>query len=381
MATRSTSGRCTRTRAARSGSRAPIRREHPALRFNYLSTDQDRREWVEAIHVARNILGQPAFEPFNDGEISPGPSVATDAEILEWVARDAETALHPSCTARMGTDERSVTDPRTMEVRGTSGLRVVDASVFPYIPNGNIYAPVMMVAEKAADLIIGNQPLAPEQLPFYRHRGAGMSPRHVSQDRHPAPDVPVGRPGVPRLRLRGARGVAEADDRRPPGPHPGALPDCRRARAGGPGTAWRRADGLVRVPLWDRCARAAGDAGHRLGRAGPGVGDPRRGAPFRRPERGPRGHRRAATPSRSSAAPSRSSRTRRTRRSARTSRRCGSSSSRRAGSSRPSASTGWTAGGANSRTASSPTTPNPASIGFALWRSIRADPFVTGVLP
>ena len=146
--------------------------EHPALRFNYLSTDQDRREWVEAVHVARNILGQPAFEPFNDGEISPGASVATDAEILEWVARDAETALHPSCTARMGTDELSVTDPATMEVRGTSGLRVVDASVFPYIPNGNIYAPVMMVAEKAADLIIGNEPLAPERLPFYRHEAA-----------------------------------------------------------------------------------------------------------------------------------------------------------------------------------------------------------------
>jgi choline dehydrogenase len=144
--------------------------EHPALRFNYLSTDQDRREWVEAIHVARNILGQPAFEPFNDGEVSPGASVATDDEILEWVARDAETALHPSCTARMGTDERSVTDPRTMQVHGTNGLRVVDASVFPYIPNGNIYAPVMMVAEKAADLIMGNEPLAPERLPFYRHQ-------------------------------------------------------------------------------------------------------------------------------------------------------------------------------------------------------------------
>ena len=75
-------------------------RVHPALRFNYLSTEQDRREWVEAIRVARNILNQPAFEPFNGGELSPGPSVETDEEILDWVARDAETALHPSCTCR-----------------------------------------------------------------------------------------------------------------------------------------------------------------------------------------------------------------------------------------------------------------------------------------
>jgi choline dehydrogenase len=147
-------------------------REHPALHFNYLSTDQDRREWVEAVHVARDILTQPAFEPFNDGEISPGPTVATDEEILDWVAHDAETALHPSCTARMGTDGMSVVDPLTMRVHGIDGLRVVDASVFPYVPNGNIYAPVMMVAEKAADLISGTTPLAPERLPFYRHEPA-----------------------------------------------------------------------------------------------------------------------------------------------------------------------------------------------------------------
>jgi choline dehydrogenase len=141
----------------------------PALSFNYLSTDQDRREWVEAIHVARDILTQPAFDPFNAGELSPGPSVATDEEILTWVAKDAETALHPSCTARMGVDDLSVTDPLTMGVRGVEGLRVVDASVMPYITNGNIYAPVMMVAERAADLILGNTPLAPEPTEFYRH--------------------------------------------------------------------------------------------------------------------------------------------------------------------------------------------------------------------
>jgi choline dehydrogenase len=143
-------------------------RVHPALRFNYLSTEQDRREWVEAIRVARRILNQPAMEPFNAGETSPGPDVATDEEILRWVAKDGETALHPSCTARMGVDDMSVVDPLTMRVHGTEGLRVVDASVMPYVTNGNIYAPVMMVAEKAADLILGTTSLEPEKVEYYR---------------------------------------------------------------------------------------------------------------------------------------------------------------------------------------------------------------------
>jgi choline dehydrogenase len=150
-------------------------RQHPALRFNYLSTEQDRREWVEAIRVARHILNQPAFEPFNAGETSPGPVVGTDDEIRAWVAKDGETALHPSCTTKMGPidDPMSVVDPLSMKVHGTEALRVVDASVFPYVTNGNIYAPVMMVAEKAADLILGATPLEPEKTDFYRH-GAGM---------------------------------------------------------------------------------------------------------------------------------------------------------------------------------------------------------------
>jgi choline dehydrogenase len=144
-------------------------RVHPALRFNYLSTEQDRGEWIEAIRCARDILGRPAFDHLDGGETSPGPAVETDQQILDWVARDAETALHPSCTCRMGIDELSVVDPDTMRVHGVEGLRVVDASVFPYVTNGNIYAPVMMVAEKAADLILGNTPLAATPVDFYRH--------------------------------------------------------------------------------------------------------------------------------------------------------------------------------------------------------------------
>ena len=146
---------------------------HPALRFNYLSTAQDRREWIEAIRVARRILNQPAFEPYNAGETSPGSGVETDQQILDWVARDAETALHPSCTCRMGTDDASVVDPLTMAVHGLEGLRVIDASSMPYVTNGNIYAPVMMLAEKSADLVLGNTPLPAEPIPFYRH-GAGL---------------------------------------------------------------------------------------------------------------------------------------------------------------------------------------------------------------
>jgi len=144
-------------------------RAHPAMSFNYLSTDQDRREWVECIRVARDILAQAALAPYDGGEISPGPAVQTDEEVLDWVRKDAETALHPSCTARMGTDPMSVLDPATMGVHGVPGLRVVDASAMPYVTNGNIYAPVIMLAERGADLILGNTTLAAEHVPYYRH--------------------------------------------------------------------------------------------------------------------------------------------------------------------------------------------------------------------
>jgi choline dehydrogenase len=141
----------------------------PELRFNYLSTPTDRAEWTEAIAIARKILNQPAFDDFNAGELSPGPEVSAEQEVLAWVARDAETALHPSCTCAMGTGPLAVTDPDSLAVHGVSGLRVVDASVMPYLTNGNIYAPTMMIAEKAADLIMGNTPLPPEPIPYYLH--------------------------------------------------------------------------------------------------------------------------------------------------------------------------------------------------------------------
>ena len=158
-------------------------REHPALRFNYLSTDQDRREWVEAIRVARHILGQPALAPYDGGEMSPGAG-GRDRRGGPRLGRSRRRdGLHPSCTARMGVDDASVVDPLTMGVHGVDGLRVVDASAMPYITNGNIYAPVMMLAEKAADLI--------------RRQHAA---RRRSRSRSTATDVPrTGRGDRPRL--------------------------------------------------------------------------------------------------------------------------------------------------------------------------------------
>ncbi len=145
--------------------------KYPKIRFNYLSTEKDRKEWVEAVECARKIFGQPAFAEFREKELSPGEGVQTDDEILDFVAREGESAYHPSCTCKMGHDDMAVVD-ENLRVRGVRSLRVVDASVMPEITNGNICAPVLMIAEKAADIILGNTPLAPSDLGFYRHEKA-----------------------------------------------------------------------------------------------------------------------------------------------------------------------------------------------------------------
>ncbi|MBT8361637.1 MAG: choline dehydrogenase [Deltaproteobacteria bacterium] len=143
-------------------------RIYPEILFNYLSTEQERQEWIEAIRCSRQIIGQPAFDDLRGTELAPGPEVQSDEEILDFVAREGESAYHPSCTCKMGYDEMAVVDSE-LKVHGVENLRVVDASVFPSITNGNIYAPVMMVAEKAADLILGNTPERPSDAKFYRH--------------------------------------------------------------------------------------------------------------------------------------------------------------------------------------------------------------------
>ncbi len=133
----------------------------PSILFNYLSTEQDRREWIEAVHKTREIFAQRAFDPYRGVELSPGPDVKSDEDVMEFVRRNAESAYHPCGTCRMGYDEQAVVDS-ALAVHGITGLRVVDASAFPEITDGNINAPVIMLAEKAADLILGNEPLAPE---------------------------------------------------------------------------------------------------------------------------------------------------------------------------------------------------------------------------
>lgn len=128
----------------------------PEIVFNYLAHRDDVRVWRRCIRLARKIMNQPAFDAYRGAEIQPGTAVATDADIDRWLRRNVESAYHPSCTCRMGQvgDSAAVLDAQC-RVRGLERLRVVDASIFPSIPNGNLNAPTIMVAERAADLILG----------------------------------------------------------------------------------------------------------------------------------------------------------------------------------------------------------------------------------
>lgn len=105
---------------------------------------------------------EPAFAEFDGGETYPGPSVRTDGQVVGWVARTAQSNMHPTSTCRLGVDGSSVLDPATMGVHGVTGLSVADASAMPYCPSTATHGPTMMLAEKAADLILGNTPLAPQ---------------------------------------------------------------------------------------------------------------------------------------------------------------------------------------------------------------------------
>ncbi|HEY0813511.1 MAG TPA: choline dehydrogenase [Pseudonocardia sp.] len=138
---------------------------HPAIRVNYLSGASDRERWLRGVAAARKLLAQPAFGEFDGGEVLPGPGVADADAVLEWVSRAAQSGLHPACTARMGRGEDSVVDPGDMRVHGVSGLRVVDASAMPTLVNANTYAPTMALAERAADLVLGNTPLPAAEVP------------------------------------------------------------------------------------------------------------------------------------------------------------------------------------------------------------------------
>ncbi|MGI9311874.1 MAG: choline dehydrogenase [bacterium] len=132
----------------------------PSIRFNYLAREEDREGFRQCVRLTREIIAQPAMDAYRGAEIQPGERVRSDAEIDAFIRGAVESAYHPSCTCKMGVDEMAVVDPHT-RVRGLDGLRVVDSSVFPIIPNGNLNAPTIMLAERAADLIKGKGMLAP----------------------------------------------------------------------------------------------------------------------------------------------------------------------------------------------------------------------------
>ena len=144
-------------------------RQGPSIQFNYMASEEDREEMRDAVRLTREILAQPAFEPFRGPELAPGPGVLGDADIDAFVRAKGESAYHPSCSCKMGSDELAVVDGEA-RVHGIDGLRVVDASIMPTIVSGNLNAPTIMVAEKAADMIKGVAPLAPEYAPVYQPR-------------------------------------------------------------------------------------------------------------------------------------------------------------------------------------------------------------------
>ena len=149
----------------------------PNILFNYLSHSDDIEGFRACVRLTREIINQPALDQYRGEEIQPGISVQTDEEIDSFVRRSVESAYHPSCSCKMGEDAMAVVDSQT-RVHGLQGLRVVDSSIFPTIPNGNLNSPTIMLAERAADLILGNTPLAPSSASIT------ISDNWQSQQRH-----------------------------------------------------------------------------------------------------------------------------------------------------------------------------------------------------
>jgi choline dehydrogenase len=140
----------------------------PRIRFNYMSHPDDFAEMRAGVRLTREIFSQPAFDPFRGRELQPGADVQTDAQIDEFVRRKVESAYHPSCTCKMGApdDPMAVVDPEC-RVIGVEGLRVIDSSIMPSITTGNLNAPTIMLAEKAADHVLGKAMLPPSNAPYY----------------------------------------------------------------------------------------------------------------------------------------------------------------------------------------------------------------------
>ena len=135
--------------------------------FNYLSTEKDRNDWRLCLRLTREILGQPALDSYRGDEIQPAVDLDDNEAVDRWVRENVETAYHPSCSCKMGAsdDDMAVVDSEC-RVRGVNGLRVVDSSIFPSIPNGNLNAPTIMVAERGAALIRGESMLESDATPW-----------------------------------------------------------------------------------------------------------------------------------------------------------------------------------------------------------------------
>ncbi len=144
-------------------------RDKPRILFNYLSHPDDWTEMRACVRLTREIFAQAAFDRYRGREIQPGAHVQTDEQIDAFIRDKVESAYHPSCTCKMGgaQDPLAVVDPET-RVYGLEGLRVVDSSIMPSVTTGNLNAPTIMLAEKAADHILGRGMLAPSTAPFYR---------------------------------------------------------------------------------------------------------------------------------------------------------------------------------------------------------------------
>jgi choline dehydrogenase len=136
--------------------------DKPRILFNYMEAEADREGFRAAIRLTREIFAQAAMEPYAGPVIQPADHITSDADIDAWVRQNGESAYHPSCTCRIGGpgDPLAVLDPQC-RLRGIDNLRVIDSSVFPTITNGNLNAPTIMLAEKAADMVLGVEPLAP----------------------------------------------------------------------------------------------------------------------------------------------------------------------------------------------------------------------------
>ena len=140
--------------------------ESPQIRFNYMSHADDWVDMRACVRLTREIFAQPAFDPYRGEELAPGASVRSDAEIDAFVRETVQSAYHPCGTCKMGTDAMAVVDPQN-RVHGMDGLRVVDSSIMPAITTGNLNAPTIMIAEKAADAIRGRPPLPASESPFH----------------------------------------------------------------------------------------------------------------------------------------------------------------------------------------------------------------------